>query len=174
VRLSITDLLVAVVARVLAKHPRVNATWKDGTIHPNANINVSVAMAVEGGVVNAVIHNAHATHLADISVQRHELTELARSNRLRPADITGGTFTISNLGMYKVDAFTAIIPPGQSAILAVGGISDRIVAIDGKPAVRPIMTLTLSSDHRVIDGARAAQFLGDLAAAMAAPAGWLD
>jgi len=174
VRLSITDLLVAVVARVLAKHPRVNATWKEGAIHANANINVSVAMAVEGGVINAVIHNAHATHLADISLQRHELTELARSNRLCPADISGGTFTISNLGMYKVDAFTAIIPPGQSAILAVGGIADRVIAIDGKAAVRPIMTLTLSSDHRVIDGARAAQFLGDLAAAIAAPAGWLD
>jgi pyruvate dehydrogenase E2 component (dihydrolipoamide acetyltransferase) len=173
-RLSITDLLVALVARVLDKHPRVNSTWKDGTIHPNKDVNVSVAMAVKDGVINAVIHNAHTTHLADICVQRHELTELARSNRLRPADITGGTFTISNLGMYKVDSFTAIIPPTQAAILAVGGISDRVVALDGKPVLRPIMTLTLSSDHRVVDGARAAEFLGDLVGAIAEPAKWLD
>ncbi|HYA64186.1 MAG TPA: dihydrolipoamide acetyltransferase family protein [Candidatus Sulfotelmatobacter sp.] len=173
VRLSITDLLVALVARILARHPRVNSTWKEGTIHPNKDVNVSVAMAVKDGVVNAVIHNAHTTHFADICVQRNELTELARSNRLRPADITGGTFTISNLGMYKVDAFTAIIPPTQAAILAVGGISERVIAVDGKPAVRPMMTLTLSSDHRVIDGARAAEFLGDLAGAIAEPDKWL-
>ena len=172
-RLSITDLLVALVARILARHPRLNYTWREGTIHPNKDVNVSVAMAVKDGVVNAVIHNAHTTHLADICVQRNELTELARSNRLRPADITGGTFTISNLGMYKVDAFTAIIPPTQAAILAVGGISERVVAVDGKPVVRPMMTLTLSSDHRVIDGARAAEFLGDLAGAIAEPDKWL-
>ena len=174
VRLSITDLLVALVARVLARHPRVNSMWKEGTIHANKDVNVSVAMAVKDGVTNAVIHNAHTTHLADICVQRNELTELARSNRLRPADITGGTFTISNLGMYKVDAFTAIIPPTQAAILAVGGISERVVAIEGKPEVRPMMTLTLSSDHRVIDGARAAEFLGEIAGAIAEPVKWLD
>ena len=174
VRLSITDLLVALVARILARHPRVNSTWKEGAIHPNKDVNVSVAMAVKDGVINAVIHNAHTTHLADICVQRHELTELARSNRLRPTDITGGTFTISNLGMYKVDSFTAIIPPTQAAILAVGGISERVVAVDGMPAVRPMMTLTLSSDHRVIDGARAAEFLGELAGAIAEPGKWLN
>lgn len=168
-KLSITDLLVALIARVLAKHPGINATWKDGNIHRNKDVNVSVAMAVKDGVINAVIHNAHTTQLADICVQRHELTELARSSRLRPADISGGTFTISNLGMYKVDAFTAIIPPTQAAILAVGGISERVVAIAGQPAVRPIMSLTLSSDHRVIDGARAAEFLGELAMAIADP-----
>jgi len=174
VRPSITDLLVALAARVLVKHPRINAKWKDGTIHLNKDVNISVAMAVKDGVVNVVIHNAHTTHLANISVQRQELTELARANRLRPADIAGGTFTISNLGMFKVDAFTAIIPPAQAAILAVGRISERVVVIDGKPAVRPMMTLTLSSDHRVIDGARAAEFLGELAAAITEPDKWLD
>lgn len=173
-RLSITDMLVALAARVLARHPRLNSTWKEGAIHSNKDVNVSVAMAVKDGVVNAVIHNAHTKRLTDICVQRHELTELARANRLRPADLTGGTFTISNLGMYKVDAFAAIIPPMQAAILAVGGIGDRVVAVDGKPAVRPMMTLTLSSDHRVIDGARAAEFLVDLAAAIADPGKWLD
>jgi len=174
VRFSITDLLVALAARVLVKHPRINATWKDGTIHLNKEINIGVAMAVKDGVVNVVIHDAHTTHLANISVQRQELTELARANRLRPADIAGGTFTISNLGMYRVDAFTAIIPPPQAAILAVGGISERVVAVDGKPAVRPMMTLTLSSDHRVIDGARAAEFMSELAAAITEPDKWLD
>jgi pyruvate dehydrogenase E2 component (dihydrolipoamide acetyltransferase) len=173
-KLSITDLLVALAARVLTKHPRINATWKDGNIQLNKDVNISVAMAVKEGVVSAVIHNANAAGLADICAQRQELTKLARANRLRPADITGGTFTISNLGMFKVDAFTAIIPPPQAAILAVGGISDRVVAVEGKPAVRPIMTITLSSDHRVIDGARAAEFLGELAAAIAEPDKWLD
>lgn len=172
-RLSITDLLVSLVAHVVAKHPRVNATWKDGTIHPNKDVNVSVAVAVKDGVINAVIHNADTMRLADICVRRHELTDLARSGHLRLADISGGTFTISNLGMYKVDAFTAILPPTQAAILAVGGISDRVVAVDGKPAVRPLMTLTLSCDHRVIDGARAAEFLAELADAIAQPDKWL-
>jgi pyruvate dehydrogenase E2 component (dihydrolipoamide acetyltransferase) len=92
---------------------------------------------------------------------------------LRPADIAGGTFTLSNLGMYGIDAFSAIITPPQAAILAVGAIADRVVAVDGKPAVRPMMTLTLSSDHRVADGARAALFLDDLVAAIQAPANLL-
>ena len=166
-RVSITDFLLALVARVLAKHPRVNAIWKDGGIHLNPGVNISVAMAVEGGVVNAVIHNAEKMRLEEISRQRHRLTELARRNHLGMADISGGTFTISNLGMYKVDAFTAIIPPGQSAILAVGSISDRVVAHEGNPVVRPMMTITLSSDHRVIDGVRASAFLDELVGAIA-------
>jgi len=172
-RLTITDVLVALVARALVKHPRVNASWKDGAIHLNPGVNIGVAMAVEGGVINAVIHDTDRVQLSEICAKRQELTELARGNRLRPADIQGGTFTISNLGMYKVDAFTAIIPPGQSAILAVGTIAERVVAVDGKPAVRPMMTLTLSSDHRVIDGVRAAVFMGELAEAIAAPEKWL-
>jgi len=97
------------------------------------------------------------------------LTERARAGRLKPADITGGTFTLSNLGMYKVDSFSAIITPPQAAILAVGSISERVVPVDGKPAVRPMMTMTLSSDHRVVDGARAAEFLSELANAIREP-----
>lgn len=173
-RLSITDLLIALVARVLTKHLRMNASWSHGTIQLNKNVNISVAMAVKDGVVSAVIHNAHTTQIADICIQRQELTGLARANKLRPADITGGSFTISNLGMYHVDAFSAIIPPSQAGILAVGGISDQVVAVEGKPTVRPMMTVTLSSDHRVIDGAGAAEFLGDLAEAIREPNKWLD
>jgi pyruvate dehydrogenase E2 component (dihydrolipoamide acetyltransferase) len=166
---TITDALVAILGRILAKHPRMNASWTGAGIRSNAEINVSVAMAVKDGVVGAVIHRANVLRLREVSAQRKELTERARAGRLRPADITGGTFTLSNLGMYKVDAFTAIITPPQAAVLAVGSISDRVIAVDGKPGVRPMMTMTLSSDHRVVDGARAAEFLSDLANAIREP-----
>jgi pyruvate dehydrogenase E2 component (dihydrolipoamide acetyltransferase) len=166
---TITDLLIAILARILAKHPRMNASWTGEGIRSNPEINVSVAMAVKDGVVGAVIHKANALQVGGISAQRRELTERARAGRLRPADISGGTFTLSNLGMYKVDAFSAIITPPQAAILAVGSISDRVVPVDGKPGIRPMMTMTLSSDHRVVDGARAAEFLSDLANAIREP-----
>jgi pyruvate dehydrogenase E2 component (dihydrolipoamide acetyltransferase) len=172
-KLSITDVLIGLVARMLEKHPRINSSWSDGTIKPNKDVNVSVAMAVKDGVVSPVVHRAQIKTLPEIAGRRRELTELARNNKLKPADIAGGTFTISNLGMYKVDAFTAIIPQPQAAILAVGGINDRVVAVEGEPAVRPMMTITLSSDHRVIDGARAAEFLRDLADAIREPDKWL-
>lgn len=166
---TITDSLIGILARVLTKHPRMNASWTGDGIRSNAEVNISVAMAVKDGVVGAVIHKANTAKIAEISTQRRELTERARAGRLKPADITGGTFTLSNLGMYKVDAFTAIITPPQAAILAVGSISDRVVAVDGKPGIRPMMTMTLSSDHRVVDGARAAEFLSDLANAIREP-----
>jgi pyruvate dehydrogenase E2 component (dihydrolipoamide acetyltransferase) len=166
---TITDLLIALIARTLAKHPRMNASWTGEGIRSNADVNISVAMAVKDGVVGAVIHKADTLKIAEISTQRRELTQRARAGRLRPADITGGTFTLSNLGMYKVDAFSAIITPPQAAILAVGTISDRVVPVQGKPGVRPMMTMTLSSDHRVVDGARAAEFLSDLAGTIGKP-----
>ena len=120
-------------------------------------------------MVAAVIPNAHIASLAEIAVQRRELAERARAGKLRPADIAGATFTISNLGMYQVDQFSAIITPPQAAILAVGSIAERVVAVQGQPAVRPMMTLTVSCDHRVADGARAALFLRDLAEAIRNP-----
>ena len=168
-KLTHTDLLIALVARTLRKHLRMNASWTGDGVRENPDVNVSVAMAVSGGVVAAVIPNSDSKDLAAIASQRIELTERARSGKLRPADISGGTFTISNLGMYQVDAFLAIITPPQAAILAVGSIADRVVAVNGKPEVRPMITLTLSSDHRVVDGAQAALFLQDLAAAIAEP-----
>jgi pyruvate dehydrogenase E2 component (dihydrolipoamide acetyltransferase) len=130
---------------------------------------MGVAIAVSDGVVTAVIANAHRATLAEIARQRREIAERARSGKLRPADISGATFAISNLGMYQVDQFQAIIVPPQAAILAVGAIRDRVVAVQGKPAVRPMMTLTVSCDHRVADGARAAMFLSDLAQALSDP-----
>jgi pyruvate dehydrogenase E2 component (dihydrolipoamide acetyltransferase) len=174
VRATITDLLIALVARVLTKHPRLNSSWSDDRVRPNKDINISVAIAVKDGVVGAVIANADKAAPGAISVQRRDLTERARAGRLRPADIANGTFTISNLGMYKVDAFTAIIVPPQAGILAVGAISDRVVAVDGKPGIQSMMTLTLSSDHRVLDGAAAAAFLNDLVEAIRQPDKWLD
>jgi len=162
-------LLIALVARALARHPRMNASWTGEGIRSNRDINVSVAVAVKDGVVGVVVHKADTLEIEEISTERRELTERARAGRLRPADITGGTFTLSNLGMYKVDAFSAIITAPQAAVLAVGAISERVVALQGKPAVRPMMTITLSSDHRVVDGARAAEFLSDLAEAIREP-----
>jgi len=173
VRITHTDLLVALAARVLLKHPRLNASWSAEGIHLHDHVNMGIAIAVNDGVVAAVIPHAHTASLAEISMQRRDVTERARAGKLRPADIADATFTISNLGMYKVDQFSAIISPPQAAILAVGAILDRVVAIQGQPAVRPMMTLTLSCDHRVADGARAALFLGDLAEAIREPAGIL-
>ena len=121
-----------------------------------------------------MIPNADKTAIAEIASQRKELTDRARNGRLKPADVSGGTFTITNLGMYHVDAFNAIIAPPQAAILAVGRIADRVIALDGKPAVRPMVTLTLSGDHRVVDGAQAAVFLNDLAGAIAAAGQWIS
>ena len=169
VKLTHTDLLTALVARILQKHPRMNASWTAVGIRPNAEINIGIAMAVNDGVVAPVIRNADKIELAEIAAQRRDLADRARTGKLRPSDIASGTFTISNLGMYAVDAFTAIIIPPQAAILAVGAITDRVVPVDGHPGIRPMMTLTLSSDHRVVDGARAAEFLRDLVAAISNP-----
>jgi pyruvate dehydrogenase E2 component (dihydrolipoamide acetyltransferase) len=173
IRITHTDLLVALTARVLLKHPRLNASWNAEGIRLHDHVNIGIAIAVNDGVVAGVVHNAHSASLAEISIQRWDVAERARAGKLRPADIADATFTISNLGMYHVDQFTAIITPPQAAILAVGSIVDRVVAVDGKPAVRPMITLTLSSDHRVADGARAAMFLSDLAQALSNPAKFL-
>jgi pyruvate dehydrogenase E2 component (dihydrolipoyllysine-residue acetyltransferase) len=169
VKLTYTDLLLALVARVLLKHPRMNASWTAEGVRTHADVNLGIAMAVNDGVVAPVIHNAHKAHLDEIAVQRRDLTERARTGKLRPQDVAGATFTISNLGMFGVDAFSAIIVPPQAAILAVGRIADRVVPVDGKPGIRPMMTLTLSSDHRVVDGARAAEFLRDVIEAFGNP-----
>jgi pyruvate dehydrogenase E2 component (dihydrolipoamide acetyltransferase) len=164
-----TDLLVAIVARALAKHPKMNASWTGSAIQFNPSVNISLAIAVRDGVVGAVIPNADKATLADISTRRRDLADRARAGRLHPPDVTGGTFTISNLGMFGVDAFSAIITPPQAAVLAVGRIADRVVPVNGLIGIRPILTMTLSSDHRVVDGAQAAAFLNDLAEALTNP-----
>ena len=173
VRVSHTDLLVAIAARVLVKHPRLNSSWTAEGIRLHEHVNMGVAIAVNDGVVAAVIPNADGAGVAEIAVQRRDIAERARAGKLRPGDVADGTFTISNLGMYKVDQFSAIIVAPQAAILAVGGIADRIVAVEGRPAVRAMMTLTLSCDHRVVDGARGALFLNELVEALGEPGKWI-
>jgi pyruvate dehydrogenase E2 component (dihydrolipoamide acetyltransferase) len=121
-----------------------------------------MAVAIDEGLVVPVIHGADGLGLAEIAARREDLVARAQAGKLRSADIQGGGFTISNLGMYGVDAFNAIINPPQAAILAVGRIADRVVAVNGQPAVQPTMMLTLSCDHRALDGVRGARFLGAL------------
>jgi len=158
-----TDLLVKLVAAALSRHPRVNASWRDGAIAQNTDINIGLAVAIDDGLVVPVIHRADTLPLPELAARRADVVSRAQAGKLRPADIQGGGFTISNLGMFGVDAFNAIVNPPQAAILAVGRIADRVVALNGQPVVQPTMVLTLSCDHRALDGARAAQFLGTLA-----------
>jgi pyruvate dehydrogenase E2 component (dihydrolipoamide acetyltransferase) len=160
--LTVTDLLIAIVARTLSRHSRVNASWINDRVQCNPEINISVAIAIDAGVVAPVIPKADRLSVGEIATLRRDLSERARAGKLRPVDLHGGTFTISNLGMFDVDEFTAIITPPQVAILAVGRIGDRVVSINSQPVVRPMMTMTLSCDHRVLDGAAAALFMRDL------------
>jgi pyruvate dehydrogenase E2 component (dihydrolipoamide acetyltransferase) len=136
-------------------------------------IHVGLAVAVEDGLVVPVIHRADTLGLHELAQQRIELVAKAQAGKLRPQDISGGTFTISNLGMYNVDAFNAIINQPQAAILAVGRIAERVVPVHGQPAVQPMMVLTLSCDHRVVDGARGARFLESVATLIEEPLGLL-
>ena len=173
-KITFTDLLTKVVAGALAEHPRLNASWRDGVIALNNEINVGLAVAVEGGLVVPVIHGADRLGVGEIARQRQELMARAQAGKLRLEDLADGTFTISNLGMYGVDAFNAIVNPPQAAILAVGRIADRVVAVNGQPAVRPTLMLSLSCDHRVVDGARGAAFLDTLADMIEEPLALLD
>ncbi|HXV34110.1 MAG TPA: dihydrolipoamide acetyltransferase family protein [Gaiellaceae bacterium] len=173
-KVSVTDLLVRAAAAALRDHPRANAAWADGTIRLNDEVNVGIAVAVEDGLVVPVIHGADRIGIGGIVERREDVVARAREGALRPEDVERGTFTISNLGMYGVDAFNAVVNAPQAAILAVGRIVERVVAAGGMPVVRPTMALTLSCDHRVVDGARAAEFLDALAALIEEPAGLAD
>ena len=173
IKITHTDLLVAIVSRVLLKHRHMNASYTPEGIRFHSQVNMAIAIAVDDGVVAAVIPNAHSASIAEIATLRRDLAERAKAGRSRPQDLTGATFTISNLGMYRIDSFTAIIPPQQAGILAAGAITDRVVVVDGKPAVRSMMTITLSCDHRVVSGAHGAQFLDDLEKAFTEPQKYL-
>lgn len=162
-KVTFTDMLVKLVAKTLKQHPNVNATWMRGTLALIEDINVGLAVGVPDGLVVPVVHKADQLSVQDIAQRRGEIVERANQKALGPQDIQGGTFTISNLGMYNIDAFNAIVNAPQAAILAVGRIVERVVAQEGKPVVRPILTMTLSCDHRVVDGLRGAEFLDTLA-----------
>ncbi len=161
-KVSINDLLVRATALALARHPEVNAQLQGDEIVKYAQADVCVAVASANGLVTPVVRAAATKTAAQIAAEVADLAERARGNRLTRAEITGGTFTVSNLGMFGVDRFDAIINPPQVAILAVGAATDRVVAREGQPAVRRMVTLTLSCDHRVVDGAMGAGFLATL------------
>lgn len=159
---SYNDLVLAAVVKTLREFPGVNASWAGDAIIQKADINLGVAVALPAGLIVPVLKKAQALSLEDIHRAVRELAEKARTSKLLPDDYAGNTFTVTNLGTYGVDHFTAIINQSDSAILAIGQLKDRPMVVDGEIHIRPIMKLTLSSDHRVIDGAVAAQFMGRL------------
>ncbi len=173
-KITFTDLLVRLVAVALRQHPRLNASWQKDSIRLNADINIGLAVAIEDGLVVPVIPHAEQLKLEQLAARRKELVARAQAGKLTLADLSDGTFTISNLGMYGVDAFNAIVNPPQAAILAVSRIADRVVPLNGQPAVQPMLTLSLSCDHRLVDGARGAQFLQTLAELVEEPMKLLD
>ena len=162
VRLTVTDVLTKVCARALMRHREVNAEFTEDAIllHPSAN--VGLAVAAPQGLVVPVIRSAERLSLTEIAGVRADLVGRARDNKLRAEDLEGGTFTISNLGMFAVQSFTAVLNPPQAAIVAVGATEDRVVPAEGGTAVRPMVTLTGTFDHRAVDGAPAAAFLQTL------------
>ena len=163
VRLTYTDLLVHHCGRLLPEHPHLNASLTDQGIVLHGDVNIGVAVALEGGLIVPVIRKAQEHSLEEIVVERTRLTDAARAGKLEVDDLEGGTFDISNLGAFGADAFTPIIDPPQSAILGVGRIADQPVAVEGRVEVRPTMWLSLTFDHRILDGAPAAEFLTALA-----------
>jgi pyruvate dehydrogenase E2 component (dihydrolipoamide acetyltransferase) len=173
-KITYTDLLIKVVAAAIRRNPAVNASWQNETIIRKNAIHIGLAAALEDGLVVPVIHNADLLSVEQIAKARIDLVQRAHAGKLRPQDIENGTFTISNLGMYGVDAFSAIINSPQAGILAVGRISERVVPVKGQPSVQPMMTLSLSCDHRVLDGAHGAQFLETIADLIEEPAGLIQ
>jgi pyruvate dehydrogenase E2 component (dihydrolipoamide acetyltransferase) len=167
--LSVTDMLLKAMAVAIAEHPAVNSYWMNGEIKRHTGVSVGVATAVEGGLLVPVLRNAQELTLSEIARRRTVLVDRARSGKLGPDDFGGASATLSNLGMYGVDQFQAILNPPESVIAATGRIRDRIVAVNGVPAVRPTMFVTLSADHRVVDGAGAAQFLATFAEMLETP-----
>ena len=170
IRVTITDLIVRSASQTLRAHPALTRSWSEEGLATPPAVGVGLAIALEDGLVVPVIHDADRLDLPALAERRQDIVQRAREGRLEPGDVQGGTFTVSNLGMYGIDAFTAIINPPQAAILAVGRIADRVLAIAGQALVRPALTLTLSCDHRVVDGARASAFLEALAGTLEEPA----
>lgn len=159
VKASINDFIVKAVAMALARHPEVNAQWADAVIRRFRRVHVGVAVAVEDGLITPVVKDADRKGIAHIAFEVRELATRGREKKLQPEEYTGATFSVSNLGMFGIDEFTAIINPPESGILAVGQVMEKVVAEDGQPVVRPRMRMTMSCDHRVVDGATGARFL---------------
>ncbi len=161
-KVSVNDIVLKAVAGALRQHPNCNAQWHDGFIRRFKAVHVGVAVAVEDGLITPVVRHAHLKGITQIGAEVKELAGRAREKKLKPEEYTGATFSVSNLGMFGIHEFTAIINPPEAGILAVGGIEDTPVAVDGEVVVRPRMRITMSCDHRVIDGAQGSRFLQTL------------
>lgn len=169
-RVSITAVLVKIVAACLARHPMLNSTLRGEEILLLPEINIGIAVALPDGLIVPVIRDADRKGIEEIAGEVAVLTEKARQNKLQPADVASGTFTISNLGPFGIEQFNAIINPGQAAILAVGAAQPEVIPVEGRPEVRNILRMTLSVDHRIVDGAIAAQFMQTLKTVLESPA----
>jgi pyruvate dehydrogenase E2 component (dihydrolipoamide acetyltransferase) len=167
---TVSDVLTKLVASALVRHRAVNANFVDGKIHRFAAANVGLAVAAASGLVVPVIAGADRKPVLEIAANRADLVTRARAGKLRLPDLEGGTFTVSNLGMYGIEQFVAVLNPPQVAILAVGSIEDRAAAVEGELAIVPTMTMTLTCDHRAIDGSEGAEFLRDVKAYVEDPA----
>ncbi len=169
-KVSLNDLLLKAVAAALRVHPDCNAQWLGDRVRRFSAVHLGVAVAVEEGLITPVVRDAHLKGVAQIAREVKELAGRARERRLAPEEYTGSTFSVSNLGMFGIHEFTAIINPPEAGILAVGGVEDTPVVVGGEVVVRPRMRMTMSCDHRVIDGAMGARFLATLKAMLEEPA----
>lgn len=168
-KVSVNDILIKAAAVALRRSPKMNRTFQGDHLLQHKNVDVGMAVAIEDGLITPVILDADQKTLSQISAEARELAERARRRALKPQEYTGGTIAISNLGMYGIDSFVAVINPPHASILAVGTVSDRVVVRDGQPAVRKMMSVTLSGDHRAIDGALGAEYLKELKALLEHP-----
>jgi pyruvate dehydrogenase E2 component (dihydrolipoamide acetyltransferase) len=172
-RISVNDMVVKAAATALRLHPAVNAAWMGDTIRKHNRVHIGIAVAVEDGLITPVVRDADRKGLAQIASEVRELAGRGREKRLKPEEYTGSTFSVSNLGMFGIHEFTAVINPPEAAILAVGGVEETPVVVNGKVEVRPRMKITMSCDHRVIDGATGARFLATLKGMLEEPAAGL-
>jgi pyruvate dehydrogenase E2 component (dihydrolipoamide acetyltransferase) len=164
------DMVVKAAALALREHPRANGTYRDGQLQLYARVNVGVAVAADEALVVPTVFDADEKSLGEIAREARSLAERVRAGTITPPELGGGTFTVSNLGMYGVRSFTAIVNPPQAGILSVGALAQRAVVHDGELAARHTMTLTLACDHRILYGAQAAQFLARIRELLEAPA----
>jgi pyruvate dehydrogenase E2 component (dihydrolipoamide acetyltransferase) len=159
VKVSPNDLVIRAVAGALRKHPWVNASWQGDTIRMNDRVSIGVAVAVDEGLITPVIFDADRKGVSEISREVKELAGRAREKKLKPEEYTGSTFSISNLGMFGIEEFTAVLNPPEAAIMAIGASTEKVVVVNGEMQIRQRMRVTLTCDHRVIDGATGAEFL---------------
>jgi len=169
-RVSINDFVLRATAQALFRHPEVNAQWNGDSVRRHFRVHLGVAVAVEEGLITPVVRDANLKGLVEISREVRELASRGREKRLQPEEYTGSTFSVSNLGMFGIHEFTGVINPPEAGILAVGGIEDTPVVEDGEVVVKPLMRVTMSCDHRVIDGAMGARFLQTLKGMLEEPA----